>query len=436
MVDLSNINDSDPLDPTDRRVHDTNYVINELKNLLFTSTDSFGNRLTRGTKNTVDVPSFYEFNEERHRLFQDDVRVLPEDIPTKFTDREGNYLLEPDAGEKLEIRTAERPRYVVGYEAEASASMQAETALGDGDTVTVGLADRQEPLNAAFFEINGGSDNRLVLIGQGSEVATDTFEFPDGVDETTPIRYEIQFNWYNVGRYLFRISFTDESQDAGSRQINTIVGELVVDDDFATGDAAQHIFHEIDAANSGNQISVGSYGYQILGDTSSTVRHKAARLTGLSYSGTGNYEALAGVRVDKPRGNVFTQLVDLSVFPDGGSGELLVIVVNEDHTDASDFSTPPEQTQKDSVIEQTTNITTYPDPDGNLVTDAADPNGYQIGFSSFESAGTGTNSRAAEKTLNVQKRPLYEDDVAVFLYKADTATERTVNLKYTMEQDW
>jgi len=33
MADLSNVNDSEPVEPTDRRVHDSNYVLNELKRL-------------------------------------------------------------------------------------------------------------------------------------------------------------------------------------------------------------------------------------------------------------------------------------------------------------------------------------------------------------------------------------------------------------------
>ena len=436
MTFLDKQNDAAPVETTERRIHTDNYVLNELKRIWLRSNDAFGRIIADGTRNSVDIPAYTEFNPERLRLFENDTRVRPADIPTQFTDTESTWQLTPDAGNTLTIFTAERPRYIVGYEGEASTASKATNALGAGDTLEIGLSDRQTPVNKAYFEINGGSDNRLVLVGQGSEVATTTFTFPEGVDETTPIRYEIQFNWYNVGRYRFNISYTDSSRPKGSRQVNKCIGELTVDDDFATGDGAYHIYQRVDATNAGVDIHTGSYGYTVLGRVDVTTRTKSARITGLSYGGSGQYEALAALRIDPNRGNVFTQLKNLTVFPDGGSGELLAIVTSQENTDATGFSAPPQHSPRNSIIEQTTDVSTFPQQDGTIVTQTNNPNGYQVGLATFESAGTGTNARI-QTNVNVEnKRPLYEDDVCIFLYKADTATARSVNFTHFTEQDF
>lgn len=397
--------------------------------------DAFDRSISDGTSNSVDVPSFYSFSPERLRLYINDARTAPSDAGAKFTDQEGNFRLSPAAGDKIEIHTAERPRYVVGYDAVATTAAKMESQLGTGDTFRVGVRDRADPENLGFFELNGDSDNRVVLTGSGSEIASDTFEFPSAVTEQTPVRYEIQFNWYGVGRWRFRISYTDNSRDMGERQVNRVVGELTVDGEWTTGDAAFHVFNELEASNSGVEAEVGSYAYSILGGVSETSRTKGSRLSGLSYSGSGDYEPLAAIQIDPDRGNVYTQLADTTVFPDGGSGELLTIVAQPSETDASGFTTPSSHSVNNSVVEQTTSVSTFPDSSGTVVSSAADPNGYQIAFTTFEEAGSGANTRLSQAGID-DKRPLYEDDVAIFLYKADTATARNVNITYVTEQNW
>lgn len=411
------------------------FNIRRLTEYLDQSRDAFGKQISDGTRNSIDVPSFYTYNPERLRYYANDTRTDPT-TDTRFSDREGDYLLEPNAGDKLEMHTAERPRYVVGYEAVGSAAAMAETQLGAGDQIQVGLRDRSDPENLAYFELNGDSPNRLVLEGQGAEVASTEFEFPGSVDETTPLRYEIQFNWYNVGRYLFTVSYTDSGEDVGERQRNYVIGELTVDDDFATGDGAYHVYHEIDASTSGQALAVGSYGYSVLGNIDETTRTKAARLTDLSYGGSGEYEALAAVRIPDNLGNVYCQFKNVTCFPNTTSGELLVIVVQAGETDATGFGVPPQQSESNTVVRQTTNVTEFPDSAGSIVTSTSDPNGYQVGFTRYESSGDGNNRRVSPSESVENKRPLYEDDVAVFLYKADSATSDSVNVTYFVEQDW
>lgn len=294
----------------------------------------------------------------------------------------------------------------------------------------------QDPENRALFELNGDSDNRVVLVDEDTEVAAATFTLPDGVDETTPLRFEIQYNAYNVGRYQFKISYTDDDRPINSKQQNEIVGELAVDDDFAISDFNHHLFQQLDATNADKELLAGSYAFIVLGDIQETTRDKGASFRDVSYGGSGDFEALGAIRVDPDRGTVYSQLKNLSVFPDEGSGRLIAISVDDDETDASGFSTPVEMSATNSVIEATTNVTEFPDSTGTTVTSATDPNGLQLGFTSFEQAGQGSQTRTRASAQIENKRPIYDDDVVLFLYEDDDGQSRNVNINYFVEQDF
>lgn len=401
---------------------------------LLKSQNAFGKLIADGTRNTIDVPSIYQFSPERLRLFQDGTRVTADNLGAKFTDNEGDWSLLPAANETLELSTAERPRYVVGYEAQLTTATRMTDTLGAGDTMKVGGSDKSDPENAVFFEMNGDSPNRLVIKKAGNELKTEEWVYPDTLDETKPIRYEIQYNAYGVGRVKFEISYTKENF---AEQQNEVIGILSVQDEKWSNDYNFNIFQRIEASNSGLELRAGSFGFVVLGNIQETTRTKASRLTGLSYGGSGDYEPLAAMRIQAPEGNVYCQFKQLSVFPDATGGELLVNVFRPEETDASGFTVPPQQNESNTVVEQTTNVTEFTDLDGNTVTSDPDPAGYQVGFTQFNSAqGQGNTVRTATGQNIENKRPLYENDIAVFLYKADSATSDTISCTYLVEQDW
>lgn len=399
--------------------------------------DSFNLQTSHGISNSVDIPSFYDFSPERLRYYKNGTRVRDRNLAAEptFTDRNEDWLLEPASGDTLELRTAERPRYVVGVDAIATLANYIPSGLATGDTVNLGIAAETTHDNAAYFELNGGSDNRVVLKRAGSEIASETFEYPEGVDETSPLVYRIDFNWYGVGSYEFKVFYTDAGHEDGEQSVNETVAELSVSDGKSTEDGNFHIFQEVDATSSNLQVAAGSFGFLTKGDVSPTERTKAARLTGLSYSGTGDYEALAAVRIDPNRANVFTQIAGIEAVPSGGTGELLAVVMPQSETDATGFSTPPAHNPQNSVIEETSSITQFTDQTGTLVTSTANPDGYQAGFFATDSQQTGTSKQRATTQARAI-RPIYEDDVVVFLYKDDDSQSRTVNLVYNTTQLW
>lgn len=67
---------SGPLTPRQDRVHDDNYVLNELKRIAVDNTDAFGNSLTQNTQVKADLPGHYPYSPERWRVLVDGQRQL------------------------------------------------------------------------------------------------------------------------------------------------------------------------------------------------------------------------------------------------------------------------------------------------------------------------------------------------------------------------
>jgi len=95
------------------------------------SRDAFDNDLARITRNNADLGSHYRATPERWRLFRNDERVLYQyEEPGAldfFADRRTNdrdvYVLSPDAGDTVTLRTAERFRYTVNFVSQVSKAL-------------------------------------------------------------------------------------------------------------------------------------------------------------------------------------------------------------------------------------------------------------------------------------------------------------------------
>lgn len=398
--------------------------------------DAFLKWVADSTSNQLDLPSIYPLSPERYRVAVDGTRIDPAET-TAIQDGQRDFTLTPDVGERVELYSAERPRYVVGYEAAASWAFEGLTDISANDTVRIGLTDRNDTgngENTAYFEFTS-DQQRCVLEKSDTEVDTATFEFPEGYDFQSFYRPEIQYNAYDAGRWLFTLSYTRSSNGVGEKQELVEVAELAVDDAGATNEYNFNLFFEVDSPDGATELSAGSMAYRILGDTDPTLRVKGLRLPDLAYDGTGDYEPVAALRKAPGRGNIFLELTQVSLLLADGSGECLIIAVPPDETDATGFSTPVQHSGTNSALETTTNVTTFPDATDTEVTSAANPGGYQIGFATWESVGTGTNARSGSDSIR-RKRPIHNGDIAVVLVKRDSASATTANLTIGTEQDW
>lgn len=400
----------------------------ELAELFRRSSDAFDKVIADGTTNTLDLPSTYPFSPERYRYNINGTRYRDITANTQITRNEGHFIINPNQNDDIKFFSAERPRYVVGNDSEASASTKFNTQLEAGDTFRIGINDFQTLENGAFIELNGGAADQLVILKEGTPIKTKEITLPDDFDITQPARWAIRFNWYGVGRYEFTLDYGNDQRKEGSKQKQVLLGELIVETDYSTSDPVGHIFTEISTSNTGKEVEVGSFGYTIYGDVTETTRIKTSRLTGLSYGGSGDYEPVAAIRTDADYGNIFTDIAGIEIFPDTTEGELLALAVDPANTDATGFARPLQQSSANSIIEETTNVTTFPGT-------AANPSGRQVGFSTSDVTGQGRTSSRINSTQK-DKRPIHEDDEVIVFYKADSASSDTINILYKTEQYW
>ena len=145
---------------------------------LRNSSDAFRQLVTKGTRNTLDLPAFYDFSEERYRFIENGTRIQdPNADSTRFSDQDTQFLLEPEAGDTLVFKTAEKPRYIVGSDAAVSWSFQFISGLVDGtDTLTLFLGDA--------FEIEYSGDGTVTFRSNenGSEQVAEDVTPPNGLE--------------------------------------------------------------------------------------------------------------------------------------------------------------------------------------------------------------------------------------------------------------
>ena len=379
------------------------------------------NRPVTTLSNKTDLPSSYPWSPERYRITINGTRTHIDDTG-KVTDRASDYLVEPAAGDTITFRTAERLRYVVGVEGLASWAWQLLNTLGTNDRLRIGVSDLEG--NSYYCEYVGDGSptgyTATATIENSADGVVASKSFVPPISPTDFQRDSLQWNWYNAGRALFRKTYTEDGE-----QINETVTKLSRDGEGATNASNMFLFFEFDAATSGQQLSVGSMGYLLLADVASTARRKAIRYTGLDYGGSGDYEPAFALRVNQTRDNVFVNAMQsvISGFDNTG-GEAVLVGVDPALTDASGFESPDQVTAESSVIEATTNVSTFPDSTRSEVSSAAEFGGYQINHSSINAAGTDpTEGQVA--TSAKERAPIHSDDIAVLLVRPDDGTAQS-----------
>jgi len=404
------------------------------------SITSFNQLIADNTVNKADIASHYNHSPERHRLYINGTRFnLQYTTTPKFEDAVDSWRLKPAAGDAITYESAERFRYVVGYVMAVSQAFQTNQELQTGDKVIIGYGDAD--LNNDMADADGWfveflpslpeDQGRATEYRGGEKVADELVRFEKPLQVWR--RLENVFNWYNVGNREVIETFTYRGT-----QKNLKVQDTSVDDGKGpeTGNHRVTFGVKAGAGTDNLVLDVGSLGVIVKGNVTPLVRDKAASIDS-SYEELveGEWEAVAAIRVDPDEDLVNTQLTGFQVMETSADtdAQVIALAVDPDNTDATGFSTPVEHSQTNSVIQQTTDVSTFPDVDGNPVTSTVNPGGYQLGYASQYQAGTGTNERRSSSAKQRQ-RNIYNGDVAVVLVKAGTATDITI--EYNTDQDW
>lgn len=403
------------------------------------SITSFNQLIADSTQNKADIASHYPHSPERHRLYINGSRFnLQYDTTPKFENAIDSWKLKPAANDTMEYITAERFRYVVGYVLAVSQALQTNQSLQTGDKVVIGYGDPDLSNNMAnadgwFIEfVPELNDNQAyaTTYRDGTQLDSQRVDFEKGITDWR--RIENLLNWYNVGNRKVVETFTYRGS-----QSNPIQQDTSIDDDKGPTTGNQRVTFAVQAGSgtSNLELECGSIGVIVKGNVTPLIRAKSYTQTS-SHSGSGNWEALAALRVDPNRDRVNTQLTSLQVMETSVDADVRLMAISFDpaNTNATGFITPPEHNHDNSVVEVTTNVSEFVDSTGTTTTATADPGGYQIGYASRYTAGTGTANRRESSASRVRKRNIYNGDYAVIL--ANTGSAMSITFEVETEQDW
>jgi hypothetical protein len=422
--------------------------------VLSDSQDAFDNFVSDRT-NVLDLASHYPYSPERWRLFVDGSRVFPEyadpvvnGLPQYTHGRMDGangapkdvHTISPNAGETVVLETAERPRYVVQFELTATMAAQLNQEPVGDDRLRMGLYDGSDGWYFEQTATHATDECDLVSLRTGSEIYRDG-PLDARVASTAFARLALTTGWYNITRQEWERSYSENG-----RQRNILIGGPGQSSDDArgpeTGNLPIRLEITADSGTSDLELLAGSAAQVNLGTTVPISREKTAEFTA-NIGTTDTWVPLYAIRVDPNRQIVNTQLVDTDVVEFSADADVRVMPIAASPSNVADgtgsaltdgdFSTPAEHTAANSVVEATSAVGEFPDSTGAVVTSAGAPGGYQLGFASAHTSGTGSKTQV-ESGAGTQKRGIRRDDYCVFLGYADATGD--VSVEYITEQDW
>lgn len=420
--------------------------------------DSFGRLIAEGITNYGNLPSYHTYTPTRYRLNRDTgagfERINPhyEDISSLpyFDDNEaGNedvFVLRPQNGNRLQWKTAHRYEYVVGFDSLPTLACAISRELQGDEKFIFGLDTTYPPLSLEdgyFLEHNASHDPKEVdlyekrggsILGERKLV---TLKRP----LTEFQRWELTFNWYNVGQETWKETYSS----AKDGQINTDIGYTQVNPESANAgpggrgpkSGAGRITMQIEGdASTPNDLTVygGSMAFFTLGDDLAQFEEEWGRREDLSVTQSGEYEALFVIRKDPREESVALDLARAEAVS-GPGGVILAmamdknLVLDSDQTPLSDsqFFTPPEQGAPDATaIQVSTDVAYFPDVTGTPVQTTPTPGGFQL-------VGSSDDRKSDEGTALREAKAIMDGDYAVVLAKPQASNSDYVIEHITQE---
>ena len=429
--------------------------------------DAFGNHLVRTTNNDADLAAHYRFSPERYRFYRNDERELllyeieqNDDLssyPYLSDARPGEedaFILQPDPGDTLTFKTAERFRYTVGFVQELGAAFALSQRLTNpNDRFEMGLSTGKNTESFSdgyffrhtsehdfnqgdFFERRNGN-----IIGD-----VETVSLKKAMDYFR--RVALEYNWYNVGEEDWTETYTTAKD--GQLNIQSAVTTTEEDDENAgfggrgpiSGNGHIAVQVEADPATTDLEVYVGSFSILTEGATRDILRGKGFEKVGYEPTQSGSWEAMYAIRADPNRPNVAMELRGLEITQ--GSAKVLVVACDPSNVLAADgnplsdddFYTPEEQSKANSVLEVTDLgvVEEWPNESGVLGSVHDNPGGYQTMFSTSRTTSLQGNQSATRTGSSREKHGIWDGDLGVVVAKPQSTD--TISTLLPGEQDW
>lgn len=399
--------------------------------------DSSGNVVSNTIQTQRHADSQYSFSPERLRLDVNGSRAFVQyNSISQFTDQGDSYLLSPGVGDVVGIETAESLTYKDGFDIDTSWTFGLTQQAQSGDVLKAGPFVSGED---GWFIEHRGSDHT------NSQV--DIIELRNGtrnvlaadVNLVQPLtdffRYSCVWGTIaNLGAQEWTQSFTDDGE-----QINNIFANTSNDTGRGPVSLNLPVRVEIEAANSGFSVEVGPMGHKVNGDPGNKIRRiKPQQISTTIPRNDNTWIPTYAVRIDPNNDNVNVQLSNFEAvsYKKEVPIEMLVISVDPSKTDASGFSEPEYQDDANSVIQDTTSVSTIPNDAGTVVTPTSttDPGGITKAYSSRQKTDKSSTGAQFIGDQDV-KQPIFDSDVLVFLARTPDA-DGLIRFFYSTIQDW
>lgn len=417
-------------------------AINRIRTLVSEGRDVFNVPITNTTTNESNLAGHYPYSPERWRLFSDTdttTRLFPEYNEVPQYDHRGDYhALQPASGETVVFETAERYRYRVQFELEATFAFAINQELQGNDYVRCGFYDTD---NGWFLEHNGGhnpDEFDAVALRAGTELyrETNTIYSDDFLSNT---RYGLETAWYDVTRQRWSESYSD----AGDQQNKTIA---TVSNDSQRGPEMGNLLLrfevQADANTTGLELQAGSAAVITKGAGTTNSRTKAIAYAGAdadTINETDVWVPLRAFREIPGRKVINNQLLSMSALSYSQDTPVTLALLSFDQTNvtftgADSWGTPESWTRQNNALEVRADVDQYVDNSGALVTSTTNPGGFQIGYAVLApTSGSKFQKGASELQLGA-KRNIPNGDVAVLVGKA--ANTGDVGHAETFVEDW
>lgn len=451
---------SGPVTPRADRVHDDNYVLNELKRAQLETQDNFGRGVSNPLRDLIDVDGSKDFTPERLRYFKDGTRrFLQYGTDANFTETEQGHKLSPGSDQTLTLKTAEKAAYQVGFDIWPTNSYQviggppqSGDVVGGGygvldlanfDPATISYSGTDADGYFWYHTADTGLDHVLLAeVGSGTILDSRTVTKEKAADVFSII--EQRLNWYAVGPSVYREIFTDIATIPKDPQINRVLG-ATANDDGKGSDSGNHRqtlgIHQA-SGNSGLEFEVGSIAIRAPGEAAVNYKAKGHEVQLENTDTTDDFQVAAAIRIDTDREDTKLRFPDFAITGTPGSStsttEVLLMAVDPANTDADSntFEAPRQHSESNSIVRQVEdNTITGPieDDAGTDVTGATtantmtDPGGFQIGRAIVRAEGTGSNISISETTAR-GNRELYPSDIGLFLINGNDSGTATLDV--------
>jgi len=435
-----------------------------------TYADNFDRLVANDLNDLLVVDGEKEFTPERLRYYKNGSRrFLQYGSDSNYSESSPGHMLSPDAGQTLELFSAERSYYPVGNDLWPSMARRLSQAPQSGDVVGGGYGDIDlanfDPADVSysgttadgFFwyhtESTGLSSVLLAMAQGGTIVDSRTVDLNKAADILTII--EKRLNYYGVGPAVTRETYTNVADYPEAPQRNEVVGAVANDDGKGPESGSHRAVFAIHQAsgNSGLELEAGSLGIRTPGPGEPNYKTKIHQMA-LSNTNTtkGTWQVVGAIRGDNSRPTVKVRIPTIDIVSTPGSStnytRVMFVAAAPANTDADDAfpaahadAVPEEHSGSNSVVEEVENNSIVGPVEDDANTDASgaatsntmtNPGGYQLAYDSITTEGSGLTTLVFEGG-EVGNREVYDTDIALIL--ADSDTSGTIELDVATDQN-